>query len=318
MSELNTTIAGEVKRCNIFFATVYWTLPSTGVHLYNNITLIVVSLVVSLSGIIANVLVVICYVKNPRLRTLSNIPLLSLAFSDLLVSAVVLPLCVAKFIEEIYGIRNCILWASKGLATYFSIGVSLLSVIVISAERFITLAYPYRYQAILTKIRMNMAVAAVWIVIFVVVISNIIGLIPFDVLQAIATSITGLCIFFMLIVWIWVYKLLKNHVRKINTSHSPSAVSKPETSQQQSYRNTRASGVIVFGLIISYIPSVVMLVYFWTEPESFTGIFLVSPWGETLLLSHSLFNPLYVFWRKSTFRLTAVSFIRRWTTPGVE
>ncbi|XP_028407823.1 beta-1 adrenergic receptor-like [Dendronephthya gigantea] len=312
MAELNTTIAGEVKRCNISFVTFYWTLPATGVHLYTNIALIAICLLVSLFGIIANVFVVICYVKNPRVRTLSNIPLLSVAFSDLLVSAVVLPLLVAKFIKEIYGTRNCILWASKGLATYFLFGVSLLSVTVISAERFITLAYPYQYQAILTKIRMNVVVAAVWIATFVVVISNI-GLISFKVLQAIATLTIGLCIFFILVSWIWVYKLLKTHVRKINTNHRPSVVSKPETSQRQSYRNTGASGVIVFGLIISYIPSVVMLVYFWTEPESFTGIYLVSPWGETFLLSHSLFNPLYVFWRKSAFRETAASFIRRFT-----
>ena len=312
MAELNTTIAGEVKRCNIFFVTVYWTLPATGAHLYTNMALIAISLMASLFGIIANVLVVMCYVKNSRLRTLSNIPLLSLAFSDLLVCTVVVPLFVARYIMEIRGTHDCILWASKGLATYFSIGVSLLSVTVIGVERFITLAYPYQYQAILTKIRMNVTVAAVWIVAFVVVISNI-GLIPFEVLQAIATLTAGLCIFFMLVSWIWIYRLLKTHKRRINTSHRPSVVSKLETSQQQSYRNTRASGVIVFGLIVTYLPSVVMLAYFWTEPESFTGIYLVCPWGETFILSHSLFNPLYLFWRKSAFRQTVAGLIRRFT-----
>ena len=305
----NNTVEGELRRCNVFFVTYYWTQPAIGVHLYTNIALIVISLSSAVFGTFANALVVLSYFKNSRLRTLSNIPLLSLAFSDILVTALVLPLHVTRFVEEIYGSHDCILWTFKRLASYFSTGVSLLSITVISVERFITLAYPYNYQTILTKIRMNMAVVAIWLYTFFLVVSNI-GLIPYIVLRAMATATVILCTCTLLAVWIWVFKLLKNHERRISANQRPSVTSKLET-RQQTDRNTRTSGVIVTVLILCYLPLVLMIAYYWTEPGSFTGIYLVTPWGETIVLAHSMFNPVYIFWRKSEFWQTARNFIRQ-------
>jgi hypothetical protein len=103
-----------------------------------------------------------------------------------------------------------------------------------------------------------------------------------------------------------VYKLLQNHRRRITTQHRPSQTSKNEfKSSRDMIKNTRTSAVIVVGLILCYLPLVFMFAYYYTEPTNFMGIYLVSPWGEILLLTHSLFNPLYVFWRKSEFRHTA-------------
>ena len=297
----NKTIECVLGRCDVFIVTYYWTLPAVGLHLYTNIALIVISVSMAFFGIIANILVVLSYFKNSRLRTLSNIAFISLACCDLLVTTVVKPLHVMRFVLEIYGSHDCVLWTSKRLLSYFSVGVSLLSATVISIERFITLAFPYHYQTVLSKFRINAVITVVWLLTFVFVISNI-DLIPYTVLRAICTLIVILCISTLLGIWIWIYRLLRNHRRKIGTNQQPSFISK---SGKQTYKNTRTSGVIVTALIVSYLPLVFMLAYYWTEPGSFTGIFLVTPWGETIILSHSVFNPLYVFWRKSEFRQTA-------------
>ena len=304
----NGTVEGKLGRCNVFFVTYYWTQAAFGLHLYTNIVLIVISLSSAILGVIANILVVLSYFKNARLRTLSNIPLLSLAFSDLLVTTIVLPLHVTRLFKEIYGSHDCLLWALKRLASYFSTGLSLLSLTVLSVERFITLAYPYNYQTILTKLRMNIAVAATWFLTFVFVFCTI-GVIPYKVLRAMATSTVVLCTTTLLVIWIWVYKLLKNHQRKISANQVPSGTWKLE-SGQQAHRNTRIMAVIVTVFILSYVPLVLSLAYYWTEPKSFTGIYLVTPWGETIVLMHSLFNPLYVFWRKSEFSQTARNLFR--------
>jgi hypothetical protein len=303
----NGTVEGELGQCNIFFVTYYWTEAAIGPHLYTNIALIVMSLSSAFFGIIANILVVLSYFKNARLRTLSNIPLISLAFSDLLVTAVVLPLHVTRLFMEICGSHDCILWTLKRLASYFSTGLSLFSVTVLSVERFITLAYPYSYKTILTKMRMNIAVAAIWLFTFVLVFSST-GLIPYIAVRAMATAAVVLCTTTLLVIWIWVFKLLKHHQRKISANHVPSVTSKLESSP---YRNTKTTCVIVTVLLLSYLPLVLSLAYYWTQPKSFMGIYLVTPWGETIVLAHSLFNPLYVFWRKNEFWQTARSFFRR-------
>ena len=302
-------ITGELKRCSDFFVTYYWTLPAVGLHLYTNITLIAISLFSALLGSTTNVLVVLSYFKNSRLRTLSNVLLLSLAFSDLLVTAVVLPLHSSRLIKEIYGTHDCILWALARLTSYFSGGVSLLTVTFISVERYITLAYPYHYQTILTKLRMKIIVANIWCFTFAIVMSHL-GLIPYKIFLGLCASIVVICIIILLSIWIWVYKLLQKHKRRITTQHRPSQTSKMG-SGQKTHKNTRTSGAIVTGLIICYFPLVLMLAYYWTEPRSYTGIYLVTPWGETAVLAHSLLNPLLVVWRKNEFKRTSQSLFRQ-------
>jgi hypothetical protein len=87
-------------------------------------------------------------------------------------------------------------------------------------------------------------------------------------------------------------------------------------SGQGTYKNTRTSGAIVTGLILCYFPLVLMLAYYWTEPRSYTGIYLVTPWGESAVLAHSLLNPLLVVWRKNEFRQTSRSLFRHFWCRG--
>ena len=306
-------ITGELKVCNEFFVTYYWSLPAAGHHFYTNITLITISLISAVFGTIANFLVVLSYFKNSRLRTVSNVPLISLAFSDLMVTAVVLPLYIARLLKEIYGTHNCLLWTFYRLLSYFPAGVSLLTVTFISVERFITLAYPYRYQTILTRLRMKIIVGIIWCFAFFMVVANLL-LIPNRVFLIVAAVLTGVCIITLLSIWVWVFKLLQNHKRRIATVNRPSHIAKKPQQrdcQQEMRQNTYTSGAIVVGLILCYLPLVFSFVYYCTEPTNFIFMYLVTPWSEMIILAHSFFDPLYVFWRKSEFRQTTRTLICR-------
>ena len=303
------TPAGELKLCSEFFVTYYWTLPAVGQHLFTNITLATISVISAVLGTIANFLVVLSYFKNSRLRTVSNVPLVSLAFSDLLVTAVVLPLHTARLLKEIYGTHNCVLWTFFRLSSYFSVGVSLLTVTFISVERFITLAYPYRYQTMLTRIRMKIVVVIIWCFMLAYVVSHL-WLIPNKVFLAISATAVIVCIIILLSIWIWVLKLLRNHKRRITSDHTPAQISTNESKRpQQTYKNTRTCCAIVTGLVVCYFPVVCTFVYYLSEPRSYTGIYLVTPWVQTIAYVHSLLNPLLVLWRKSEFKQTSRHFI---------
>ncbi|XP_028393151.1 beta-2 adrenergic receptor-like [Dendronephthya gigantea] len=296
----------DIERCSNVVVTYYRTVPAEGLHLYTNILMIIISVLSAFFGSIANILVILSYFKNSRLRTKSNIPLLSLGFSDLLVTAVVLPLHATRMVMESYGGHNCVLWTFVRLMSYFSAGVSLLVVTFISIERFITLAYPYRYQNILTRVRMKVILAVIWCITFALVVSHI-ALIPYKTFLALAAFLVIICIVMLLSIWTWIYKLLRNHKRRITTSQSPSQIGTEAKNQtpRQTYRNTRTTGAIVVGLILCYLPLVLMLCYYYTESTNFMTMYLLTPWGEMILLDHSFFHPLYVFWRMSEFRQTA-------------
>ena len=306
MAENNT---GELRQCGDYLVTYYWTLPAVGSHLYSTISLIIISLLCAVFGTVANILVALAYFKNSRLRTLSNIPLISLAFSDLLVTTIVLPLNTGRLIKDIYGTHNCTFWTISRLSSYFSVGVSLLTITFISVERFITLRYPYRHQTILTRLRMKIIIAIIWSLTFALVISHF-GLIPYRIFLALAGIVVIICIIVMLAIWAWISRLLRNLKRRITTHHRPSQSSRTEVnSSQVRNKNTRTSGFIVIGFILCYLPLVFMFAYYYTEPTNFIGIYLVTPWGEMVLLAHALFNPLFVFWRRSEFRQTGKNLI---------
>ena len=299
----NTT--GELRRCSDFFVTYYWTLPAHGIHFYTNVAVIIISSLSAVLGTVANIVVALAYFKNSRLWSLSNIPLISLAFSDLLVTAIVLPLRMTRLVNEIYGTHNCILWTTTRLTSYFSAGVSLLTVTFISVERFITLRYPYRHQTILTRLRTKIIIAIIWCLTFALVISHL-GLIPYKIFLALCGIVVIICITTLLSIWTWVLRLLRNHKKRIKANNRPSQCSRNgKKSKPQAYKNTRTSAVIVAVLIICYSPLIFMFAYYWTEPKSHKGIYIVTPWGETTVYAHSFLNPLIVVWKKSEFRQTA-------------
>ena len=293
---------GELRQCGDYVAAFYWTLPAEGLHLYTNIIQITISVLSALSGSIANVLVILSYFKNYRLRTLSNIPLLSLAFSDLLVTAVIQPLYIAKLVKETYGGHNCFSWIFWKLASYFLCGVSLLTVTLMSIACFITLAYPYRYQFIVTRMRLKIILANIWFIPLALVLSSL-WLVTYQVFLGFCIVIVVVCLIVLVSIWTWIFRLQRSHKRKVFTEQTPSQTSKIGiNSSQQRNKNTRTNGAIVTGLLVCYIPLALIFSKYSTKPQTYTGVYIVTPWGVLIVFLHSFYNPLLIVWRKSEFR----------------
>lgn len=296
--------ASNLRRCHDFFVTYYWTLPATGMHLYTNAILMVVDVVLSLVGTFANLLIITAFAKRNRLRTLSNMLLVTLACSDVLVTAVVQPLHAVRMLKEIYGTHNCLLWTVNRLTYYFCCGVSLLTVTIITLERFITLAFPFRHQSILTMTRAKVIIASTWLGTFSFVVSHL-NLFPYTVFLSISASFLSLSGLTVISIWLWIRRLLCRHKNTIEATQRPSTVSQTTTSRKQVFRNTRTSFIVVLAVFLCYSPSIVMLAYYSTQPNNFVVIFVVFSWLEAITLANSVLNPVLLFWRSSDFRNTA-------------
>ncbi|KAK2154908.1 hypothetical protein LSH36_254g03005 [Paralvinella palmiformis] len=135
------------------------------------IVLIILYSLTFVLGIIGNVLVIYIFASNRHMRTVTNSFLVNLAVCDLLVVCLCIPFGVAMEVYQnwVYGDAMCkIVNFSQGLA----VSSSILTLTVISAERFYAIRRPLRARAFMSRTRIHRIVIAIWIVAAIAVLPN--------------------------------------------------------------------------------------------------------------------------------------------------
>ena len=114
-----------------------------------------------LTSIVGNSLVFAAILRTPSLRSPSFIYLAGLAMSDLLVGLIAQPLFIAN--EMNTTLRTSLLPDLGHVTAFFSCGVSLCILSVISVDRFMALHYHMRYPALVTIPRAVYALVLIWL-----------------------------------------------------------------------------------------------------------------------------------------------------------
>ncbi|XP_028393210.1 beta-2 adrenergic receptor-like [Dendronephthya gigantea] len=308
---------GKLRLCHQFIVTYYWNEAADGAHRVTNMILVPILIILAVFGVALNSLLILAYAKNSRLRTVPSMMMVALACSDLLISLLVDPVYAAKLVLEILGTSCCPLWIACRLITYFCCGVSFLTIPIMSIERFITLAYPYRHQTILTRPRLRLVVIMTWLTLFLLVISHL-RLVPDSILLIIGAllNFTGLAI--VISIWIWIHRLLRKHKKAIQTMQTPSD-DQSRSNTKQVFRNTKTSYIVVTSVLLCYVPALMAMVYFAvSDSVSQTMTFVVDPWAEALMFSNAVINPLLVIYWHRDFRLGVRQCLPNWCGPPLE
>ena len=114
-----------------------------------------------LTGLMGNFLVIFMYWRNRRMRTITNSFLLNLAVCDLMVVCICMPftLAVDVYSNWIYGDVLCKL---VNFTQGVSVSSSVLTLSVISAERFLAIKKPLKARAFLTRKRSHRIFVVIW------------------------------------------------------------------------------------------------------------------------------------------------------------
>nr|XP_015802332.2 cholecystokinin receptor type A [Nothobranchius furzeri] len=125
------------------------------------VRIILYSLIFLLS-VLGNSLIIAVLVRNKRMRTVTNLFLLSLAVSDLMVSLVCIPFTLIPNLMKdfIFGISIC------KLVMYFmgvSVSVSTFNLVAISLERYSAICNPLTSRAWQTKSHAAKVITATWV-----------------------------------------------------------------------------------------------------------------------------------------------------------
>ncbi|XP_010869515.1 alpha-1A adrenergic receptor [Esox lucius] len=127
-----------------------------------------------LFAIVGNILVILSVVCNRHLRIPTNYFIINLAIADLLLGTTVLPVSATLEILDywVFGRIFCDIWAAVDVLCCTA---SIMSLCVISIDRYIGVRYPLQYRCIVTEKRALLAMLGVWVLATVISIGPLLG-----------------------------------------------------------------------------------------------------------------------------------------------
>lgn len=131
------------------------------VDILKAVSLGLVMVVFVVFGVLGNILVILSVFFHNHWRSVTHYFIANLAAADLLLSSAVLPFSATSEAlgRWVFGRPFCNVWAALDVLCCTA---SILSLCVISIDRYLAVSYPLRYSAIATGRRGLTAVAALW------------------------------------------------------------------------------------------------------------------------------------------------------------
>ncbi|XP_064810432.1 alpha-1B adrenergic receptor-like isoform X3 [Oncorhynchus masou masou] len=125
-------------------------------------------------AIVGNILVILAVMTNRHLRTPTNYFIINLAIADLLLGTTVLPVSATLEILNywVFGRIFCDIWAAVDVLCCTA---SIMSLCVISIDRYIGVSHPLQYPSIVTEKRALLAMLGVWVLSVVISIGPLLG-----------------------------------------------------------------------------------------------------------------------------------------------
>jgi len=129
---------------------------------------------ICLATVVGNALVLVAIVANGHLRGTTHYFIANLAVADLLLGVAVLPFSATlETIDRwVFGETFCDVWAALDVLCCTA---SILSLCVISVDRYVGVTRPLRHSAIMTERRAGWVVVGVWLLSFAISVAPLFG-----------------------------------------------------------------------------------------------------------------------------------------------
>ena len=272
------------------------------------------------SALIANIVIngFLCYtnimmniVTIHALRKTSSLPkllktlLLSLAVSDVCAGLLSQPLNIAFQAQILRCNFDVIVGASLVVISNFLYLSSLFSITALSADRFVAIQMPLRYQVLVTYRRVVIVVIAIWL------FSAFFGLIDFflipdDVSFAIHFTIESLCFVATTCFSFKVYLTAKRHKLQLQ------AQTQRDVENIARHRKTALSAFWIYlAFWVCYLPNFFVYCFYHLTPGRQSIIIsTLETCSATLVHLNSSLNPVIYSWKMSHIRRTILNSLR--------
>lgn len=256
----------------------------------------VLNVPLSITTIIGNTVVIMSIWKNPSLHSPSNTILFGLAVCDFGVGFLVQPLYV---IYQCFYIANqkqtwLILMKAFNILSNLLCGISFLTTVAVSVDRYLAIYLHLRYRELVTIPRAAFLLGALWLIAAFFVSTLIWN--PAASLYA-ALSIIAFCIATTVGMYSKIFTVLQSHQRKICLQRTNQELRAP-LQQRKSALNMF---YVCFIHAICYLPYFVFLIL--RDGYATTNFtYLGTEFCQTLIFSNSCINPVIYCWRLREIR----------------
>ena len=194
----------------------------------------------------------------------------------------------------------CYISVANRLLLQGTCGMSLMIISLLSIERFVVLAYPFRSQY-LTRFRLKVVISVLCAVIWVFSLLEVFLKLGYTVPIVIGTVLI-VSVVLVIVIWLWIHRLILQHKRQIARLQSPTGAM---TNFKIVMKNTKTSYLVSGSTFLCFFPSVATNVYYllaFLGRQNVAIPFYILPWFFTLLFASSLLNPVILLYRKRDFR----------------
>lgn len=276
-------------------------------YLSNEISAAFLSVIIANSlvlpfSICLNVLVIIVFIKTPRLRNKYNTLLASLAGADILTGALGQPVFIIKQTYRLTTKMNCFI-ENNDLFFYVPQVIASFQILTLmSIERYIAIKYPYNYNVIFTKHRLFGGILTAWFYALIVTQLNLIfpktsRLIVIFSIFRILILILSLCI--LIFCHVAVYQEAQKQMGKIRTQKLSPEAKETFLRENKAWKTTR---LVLAAALATTLPHMFMTVVLSSRIGSSATQFLLEAISLSIVFSNSLFNPLIYCVRSREYR----------------
>lgn len=276
--------------------------------LFTGITVIVVDGTISIIGTLGNLLVLTVIFVQIRFSTVSNILIANLAAVDLLTASMLIPGDIYRHVCDRMGychVHHTFVFLHRILAQYL-VTAAAMSLVVIAVERFIAIAFPFRYRSLFTRLRAKGCVALSWLT-GVLVTGVFFGLKMVYVVNVLIILLMLLTFF----LYTYIFSIALKHERKIAATYAQHPDLQRSSALRMPWeRKSAKTMAIVLGVyMLCWLPSVVF--YSVVRPEDW-----IYPrmqfWINSVYYLNAVLNPFIYGVRSEKFRIEVKRLIKSW------
>ncbi|XP_078359602.1 alpha-1A adrenergic receptor-like [Oculina patagonica] len=260
--------------------------------------------------ILLNALVIMAVKTKQRLQTIHNILLASLAGTDLVVGIAAQPAFIGREIFRLTGGSMSVfgtLYDITQTATTSLCLASLFHLVLISIERFVAMKYSLRYNTIVTKFRLTVAVACSWLI---AITYCVLKMASPKIVKS--TKLAHLLAVISLLVIIYchisVYFVCRRHKIQIKSEQVSQEATAKFLEEKKAWKTT---GIIIGGVLTCYFLGLVAALAITIFPD-WTQVFSsFSPFRMSCFILNSLLNPIIYCWRSTAIREAMIQLLKR-------
>ena len=267
-------------------------------------------------AIAANVMVFLGILRKSDLRNVYNTSILFLSTSDLLTALIAMPTFMVYQGSKLMKPEkdfSCVALVFYTFTTFLFTGLSVVTIILITLERYVAIFHPFTYQNYITKRQIAVTISAVWVLWIAFI--TLVRLSPkagAGMYSAIAAAMLIPCILLTFFVYCKVYAL----TRRVRLSIGHELPGPRNAEDIQETKSSRTVAYLAGAMVLCFVPTLAIAVVYQTQTVSQNYFYhLLYPLTDTAVLLTPIFDPIIYVLRSRNVRRSLRELLRERNAP---